>query len=394
VLIIGTLVFLSFAVIIITAIGLSRNRLIKAQEEKIIVVEASEKKYRHLVESINDGVFVVDNKGILLFANTELVKFLGIPLDKIISQPLKDIIRGKGVKNLFLFIEQTFKTNKVKKVEFEFTIRQNSYWFETILIPQHEAETTSFNVLGISRDITERKILENRQRELVATLKSQQETLKLLSKEVIIAQEEERARISREIHDEIGQALTAVTFNLELLSNSENQKEKIEKRIKDCKRLVESTIEDVRRFSHELRPAILDDLGLLPAFQSHARGYMDRTGIEIQIKSLRGIDEISDEIKTVLYRIFQESLNNIAKHAQASKIKINLSRKDNKVNFKIHDNGVGFNTDVVLSKDFKSDGLGIRGIRERVELIGGELNFKSKPDEGTELWVSIPYGEA
>lgn len=339
-------------------------------------------------------MFVVDNQSVLLFANTELVKLLGIPLDKIIDRPLKEIIHGKNVKNLLLCIKQTFNTGMVEKVEFDLTIGKKLYWFETILIPQHEAETSSFNVLGISRDITERKILENRQRELVATLKSQQETLKLLSKEVIRAQEEERARISREIHDEIGQALTAVTFNLELLSNPENQKEEIEKRIKDCKQLVKTTIEDVRRFSHELRPAILDDLGLLPAFQSHARGYMERTGIEIQINGLRDIDEISDELKTVLYRIFQESLNNIAKHAHASKVKIDITHQGDKLNFKIQDNGVGFNTDDVLNRDVKSGGLGIKGIRERVELIGGELNLKSKPNKGTELWVSIPYGEA
>ncbi len=393
-LIIGTLVFLSFSVIIIAAIGLSRNRLIKAQKEKLIVVKASEKKYRNLVESINDGVFVVDNQGVLLFVNTELVKLLGIPLDKIIDQPLQDIIHGEGVKSLLLCIEQTFKTEKVEKVEFDLTIGMNLYWFETILIPQRKAEVSSFNVLGISRDITERKVLENKQRELVATLKNQQETLKLLSKEVIRAQEEERARISRDIHDEIGQALTALTFNLELLKNPENQKEEIEKRIEDCKRLVETTIEDVRRFSYELRPTILDDLGLLPAFQSHARGYKERTGIEIQINVIRDIDKINDELKTVLYRIFQESLNNIAKHAHASRVIIDLTHQGNKLNFKIQDNGVGFNTDAVLNRGIDAGGLGIKGIRERVELIGGKLNLKSKPNKGTELWVSIPYGEA
>jgi signal transduction histidine kinase len=229
---------------------------------------------------------------------------------------------------------------------------------------------------------------------LVATLKNQQDTLKLLSKEVIMAQEEERARISRDIHDEIGQALTALTFNLELLKNPENQKEEIEKRIEDCKRLVETTIEDVRRFSYELRPTILDDLGLLPAFQSHARGYKERTGIEIQINVIRDIDEINDELKTVLYRIFQESLNNIAKHAHASRVIIDLTHQGNKLNFKIQDNGVGFNTDAVLNRSIDAGGLGIKGIRERVELIGGKLNLKSKPNKGTELWVSIPYGEA
>ncbi|NHZ84846.1 MAG: PAS domain S-box protein [Planctomycetia bacterium] len=393
-LIIGTLVFLSFSVIIIAAIGLSRNRLIKVQKEKLIVVKASEKKYRNLVESINDGVFVVDNQGVLLFVNTELVKLLGIPLDKIINQPLQEIFQGENVKSLLLCIEQTFKSEKVEKVEFDLTIGKNLYWFETILIPQHKAEISSFNVLGISRDITERKVLENKQRELVATLKNQQDTLKLLSKEVIRAQEEERARISRDIHDEIGQALTALTFNLELLKNPENQKEEIEKRIEDCKRLVETTIEDVRRFSYELRPTILDDLGLLPAFQSHAREYKERTGIEIQINVIRDIDEINDELKTVLYRIFQESLNNIAKHAHASRVIIDLTHQGNKLNFKIQDNGVGFNTDAVLNRGIDAGGLGIKGIRERVELIGGKLNLKSKPNKGTELWVSIPYGEA
>ncbi|MFQ6610548.1 MAG: histidine kinase [Fidelibacterota bacterium] len=352
-------------------------------------MEASEKKYRNLVESINDAVFIINDQGVLLFANTELVKLLGSPLDEIIDQPLPVNFQ---VKDFLSSIEKTLKTGKVVKVEYDVIIGNQLFWFETILIPQYEAETSSHNVLGISRDISERKILENKQRELVATLKGQQKTLRLLSQEVIRAQEEERARISREIHDEIGQALTAVTFNLEILKSLDTRNDEFEDRIRDCKRLVETTIENVRRFAHELNPAMLDDLGLLPALRSHARGYKERTGIEVQIHGSQEIYEISAEFKIVLYRIFQEGLNNIAKHAQASKVRIDITHQDRKLNFIIQDNGIGFNPDDVLNRNVKSGNFGIKGMQERVELIGGKFHLKSEPNKGTEIRVSIPFG--
>ncbi len=343
---------------------------------------------------MDDSVFVIDSNRKVLYANSKLSKLLHQTSENICGKSINDLFPGNGVKRLMRCIDVVFEVGEIDKIEFKTTINHEVYWLETTLIPRYRHNTSDYIILAISRNTTERRKMEDDLKSLIGTLKSQQETLKLLSSEVIRAQEAERKRISRELHDEVGQALTAISINLELIRQDSVAMKNLKQRIHDCKNLVEKTIEDLHRVTYELRPAMLDDLGLLPAFRSHAKNYEKRTGITIHIDGPEEIEQLDSEIKTVIYRVFQEGLNNVVKHAQANRVKIHIEMNRGKVIFSISDNGKGFNTRSLLRKKPEERGLGLQGISERVRIVGGHLHLKSKPRQGTILQVDIPVAKA
>lgn len=401
-LIIGTMVLLLLAIIIIASVMASHRQQVQVQREKLRalqeseqVLRESEKKYRTLVESMEEAVFVVDVSGKILFTNTRFTQLIRSTKGKIIGKKLPDVFPGKETDKLMNCLDRVFATWKGDKTEHQFKMDYDSYWFETTLVPQFDRERNIVSVLGISRDMTERRKMEDQLKDLVVTLRSQQETLKSLSSEVIRAQEAERQRISRELHDEIGQALTAISLNLEMIKQQHTGERKdLTIRITDCRELVEKTMGDIHRFSYELRPSMLDDLGLLPAMQSHGRSFIQRTGIDVNISGSQSVENLDNEMKTVLYRVFQEGLNNIAKHADAHSVDIDISKQGGIISLQISDDGKGFDVDKLPSVDPGKGGLGLQGIRERVSFVGGHLSLVSKPGAGTTLIVDIPYGEA
>jgi len=396
VLVIGTLVFLTLSVVIITAIGLSRNRLLKVQKDKLNVVEASEKKYKNLVESIDDAVFVVDAKGKILFINSVFTNILKSNQESIRGKNLKDVFTDKSdVASLIQCINRVFNSGKPEKAEHQIYTGHSSYWFETKLVPRLDSSGDFVSLLCISRDMTVRRQTEDERKKLVATLESQQKTLKSLATEVIKAQESERARISRDLHDEFGQALTAISINLEIMNQSQSlEVEELKSKILDCKKIVKKTMRDIHRFSFELRPTMLDDLGLLPAIRSHIRGFSNRTGIDVEMDGDRTVNKLDEDIKTILYRVMQEALNNVAKHSAAHKVSINIRTYNNSIILDIKDDGVGFDPYEQPSTISEEGGLGLQGIRERVRIVGGNLSISSKQNSGTTLKVDIPYGKA
>ncbi len=228
--------------------------------------------------------------------------------------------------------------------------------------------------------------------ERLAVIEKSESILKSLSFEVIKAQEKERLRLSRNLHDEIGQTLTAINLNLELI-NKKGEAKDVDKWIMDCQNLVDKTIDDVHRISYELRPSVLDNLGLLQAFRSHVRGYIIRTGIDVELNDEDSIYNLDNKIKTTLYRVMQEALNNVAKHADAKKVIINIHREKNSVLLRITDDGCGFNLYKQRAVDPKNGGLGLRGIQERIENVSGEFTILSKEKIGTTLKIDIPIGE-
>jgi len=360
------------------------------QQEKIELL----KKYHHLVESMNDSVFVINKAMSVVLWNQNFLDNFSIFLKNDQVYPINKIFNHQIVTEIEKEIFGTFHNRKFHRKELRYSKNNSTYWFEMSFDPQYDESRKVESILCISRDITERREMENKQAELVGILKEQQKSLQMLSREVIRAQEEERARISREIHDGIGQALTAITFNLETLNDANMDTKLLTKRIKDCKILVNNTLKDVHRFASQLRPAILDELGLIPALSDYAKAYMERKKLDITIDSRGKIEEIDDELKTVLYRIFQESLTNIVKHAQANKVKVNIDYSSDQLSYSIEDDGKGFFPDEVLVNNGDHNGLGLKGIRERMELIGGTFELMSKPNQGTRLRVSIPFGKA
>ena len=219
-----------------------------------------------------------------------------------------------------------------------------------------------------------------------------QEDLRLLSRRLISAQEEERKRISRDLHDLIGQTLSGINLQLAALkSKAVTDTREYHKESEKNQCLLEKSVETVHQFARDLRPSLLDDLGLIPALQSHLKDFMENTGVRVNLKTFADVEKLNTTQRTVLYRVAQEACCNIAKHAKASRIDVKIHRKDKLVCMEIHDNGIGFlvGTDEFYGK--KSNRLGLLGMRERVEMIGGTFLVESAPGKETTVHVKIPF---
>ena len=218
-----------------------------------------------------------------------------------------------------------------------------------------------------------------------------QEQLRHLSRRILLAQEEERKRISRELHDVIAQMLTGINLRLATLKRDAVANTKgLSQKISRTQRLVERSVDRVHRFARELRPAVLDDLGLVPALHSYLKIFAEETGIRASLTALRGLEKLSGAKRTVLYRVAQEALTNVACHAQASRVTVAIQRLASVIRMKIQDNGKAFDVEQAMHAK-GAPHLGLLGMRERVEMVGGKFAIESKPGKGTTILARIPF---
>ncbi len=211
-----------------------------------------------------------------------------------------------------------------------------------------------------------------------------------LSRRIFRSQEEERKRISRELHDEVGQALTAVATRLALVpANGSPADDSLRQWTAETQQLLTQTMEAVHRFARELRPAMLDDLGLLPALRSYVKAFARRTGLPVRLKGCAAAERLNDEQKTAVYRVAQEGLTNVARHARASKVELLLSAFRGGVRMELSDNGRAFNASRCL--DGKNHRLGLLGMQERVGLVNGRFRLDSRPGRGTTVIAEFPF---
>ncbi len=200
---------------------------------------------------------------------------------------------------------------------------------------------------------------------------------------VVEAQELERGRLARELHDETGQALTSILLGLRTLENTASQEE-LTTAIASLREIAVSTLHDVRRLAVELRPKALDDFGLVPALERLTEGFREQTGLHVQFES-RLAARLPPDIETALYRIVQEALTNVVKHARARNVSILLARKESSVAAVIEDDGRGF-----AQEAYDGEGIGIVGMRERLTIIDGTLSVETAPGAGTSLVAEVP----
>jgi signal transduction histidine kinase len=207
-----------------------------------------------------------------------------------------------------------------------------------------------------------------------------------LSARLVQAQESERRSLARELHDEVGQALSAVLIELRNLSTGVPTKseQQLSRHIETIKDLVENTVRTVRNMSLLLRPSMLDDLGLIPALQWQAREVSRQTCIDVTVGTDLISDNLPDEYKTCIYRVVQEALHNCSAHSNATAVRIKVQQEPKRLVLSIRDNGKGF--DVKQSK-----GLGLLGIEERVAHLGGKCEIHSEPGSGTALAIELPF---
>jgi signal transduction histidine kinase len=231
---------------------------------------------------------------------------------------------------------------------------------------------------------------ENHFRELFNRAQRMEENLRNLSNKILHVQEEERKRISRELHDEISQAMTAVSINIGALKiNGAGNHENFSRKIMDAQALLQRTMETVHRFGRELRPAMLDELGLLPALRCYLRDFANRTALRVSFRGNPIAEKLGPDQKIVLFRVVQESLTNVAKHARASQVRIVICKRKKNVCLEVADNGKSFKENPLNSAKVKMR-LGLLGMQERLRLVNGRFTIKPYPGQGTTVSVEIP----
>lgn len=234
-------------------------------------------------------------------------------------------------------------------------------------------------------------VLENRaEQQHILTERAERE-LRRLSQQLVHAQEDERRNLSRELHDEVGQTLTALRVelgNLEKLRLGPEEPFRIH--LEDAKGLTAQTLQSVRSLASGLRPSVLDDLGLGPALEWQARQFSRRTGIVVEVVTEDMSDELPEAYRTCLYRVVQEALTNCARHSEARQIRIAMRTQNDRLCLAVQDDGKGFNDPKLRAADAFSAGLGLVGIEERVHELGGAVELHSHPGQGTLLKVGIP----
>jgi signal transduction histidine kinase len=207
---------------------------------------------------------------------------------------------------------------------------------------------------------------------------------------VIDAQENERRRISRELHDGLGQLLSAAKLNIGMIEFAQNQnKEKATDIIKQIDSIISKAIVEARRIAHDLRPTTLDDFGLIPALRILCQEFSKLTGIKVKFQVSQLLERINPKVEIAIYRIIQESFNNIGKYAEASEVTLDLFRKEQNVYVRVKDNGKGFDIDGATKSKLPGRGFGLLNMKERTELVGGKIEILSSAGQGTEILLEI-----
>ncbi|MGO8699139.1 MAG: sensor histidine kinase [Limisphaerales bacterium] len=267
-------------------------------------------------------------------------------------------------------------------------------------LSQRTVELAASN-LELSLEIAQRKAAEEALQkserhysQLLEKSDQMQEELRRLSRQILSAQEEERRRISRELHDVIAQTLTGINVRLEALAKEAATSTKgIDRNIARTQRLVEKSVDIVHQFARELRPAVLDDLGLIPALHSFMKNFNKQTGIRTHLTAFTGVEQLDTARRTVLFRVAQEALTNVARHAQASRVDVAIKKLPGGICMNIKDDGKSFHVERVLHGK-GSKRLGLLGMRERLEMVGGRFDVESSPGKGTTITAQIEAGHA
>lgn len=359
---------------------------ITSQKKAEEILQRTNEMLNALINSSPLSIIILDKNGKIELWNPASEKMFGWKSDEVLGKKLptasgeknqeqNDLINLVNHGNSFTGKEVVRTTKDGGKINVSISAS-----------PMFDSNKKTIGSASFLMDITEKKLAEKEREKLFKEINNGRKRLKLLSARLIEVQENEKRNIARELHDEIGQILTAIKIDLQRIKQ-ESISDESNLLIDDCTSLVEKTISIVRNLSHELRPSIIDDLGLTAALRWYIDKFSQRTGIKVN-KQISKIDKfLPPEGVITLFRVCQEALTNIAKHSQADYVTVSLNKEKNIVNLLIEDNGKGFEAKKALRLAAKGEGLGLLNMQERVELINGKLKIVSSKNSGTKIKV-------
>jgi PAS domain S-box-containing protein len=340
---------------------------------------------QQLMDAIPNPIFYKDAKGIYLGCNSALEQFLGLSKDEIIGSNVYDLAPKEWA-------------NIHRESDLALLQEPGSQGYETIFMAAdgnmhdlmvHKAtykdtSGASAGLVGVVTDITELKRAEE-------ALRASENKLHMLSSHLLTVQEIERRRLSLELHDDLGQALTFLKLQLGSMGRKLRKDQGvIMEEVESTQDYVDQVIENIRRLSRELSPSALEDLGLSASLRSMAEDFATHSGIETSVDMAEVDDLFPRESQILIYRIFQESLTNIGKHAEARHVSLAIERGESEVTMVVEDDGRGFDTREVEARYSIEKGLGLAAMGERARMLGGSFEISSRKGEGTRGTVTIP----
>ena len=390
-------------------------------------VDAGLEKYKDLYDFAPVGYFSLDEQGVILEVNFTGAALFGVERSRVTTRRFQHFVAPQSLADFHAFLGRIFAGSEKQTYE----VSLLSAGRATFL-----AELQAMSAVTISgarkwcrvavSDITARKFAEEaqlrieilaatnqkleaeiiRRQEVEAALRTSeqgahqllkgshrmQDKLRQLSHQILTVQEEQRKEISRELHDKIIQHLVGINIHLDtFIKAAAIHPHGIRQSIAPLRRLIQKSLQSVHRFACDLRPASLDDLGLIPALRSYIRNLPKASGRRIEFASIAGVEALDNAKRTVLYRVAQEALTNSSKHSQATVVKVLISKARNGVCLEVSDNGKAFDIGRIADSQLGQH-LGLIGMRERVEMVGGLFSIESSAGSGTTIRAVIPFG--
>lgn len=350
-----------------------------AELEKLVAQRTEEldrslERNKAIINALPDTLFIID-------ADNRFSDYINpqghqtyLPPTQFIHKKIEEVMPPELVTQFLAIKAEVLRDKKVITYYYQLPLQGNNR--------DYEAHCTFYGkkeVLVLVRDITERIKTEKE-------LRQSREEFRQLSNYLENIREEERVHIAREIHDELGQQLTVLKMDLARLGKAGAPDDKFEQDKKEIMLLINDIVATVRKISSELRPSLLDDLGLVAAMDWYCRDFMKRTGVQTHFSSPLNDKDIPGKLTTGLFRILQESLTNVARHAGATEVRISLDRQNGQVQLRVTDNGKGFKKDEIRSRKT----LGLLGMQERAAMMQGSYRVESSPGKGTITTVLVP----
>lgn len=349
-------------------------------------IEMEKNKAQNYLEAASIMMLALNTDGVVTMINSKGAEILGYSKKYIIGKNWFDhflltdeVQKVKKIFNGLMTGKNNFHTHEINRVKCRYNKIKTIGWSNNLL---KNSEGEIIGTLSSGEDITERIKL---QRDLETSYKE----LERLTNHLQKIREEERTNLARELHDDLGQSLTALKLDLsQIKKNIKSDDSKVNSKVDSAFNLVSESVRTVQKITSELRPGMIDDLGLIPTIRWYVGEFEERSEMEVNLRIKLKEEDIKDDLKISLYRIIQESLTNVARHSHASKVIINFKRIQNNIQLEVIDNGIGIDEDEV----HKPDSFGMIGMKERIQLIGGSFEVSGERGKGTTIKVTIPLG--
>jgi PAS domain S-box-containing protein len=408
------------------------NRDVTERKRAEEAAQVNQSRLQAILDNAKAVIYMVDRDGRILLVNRHFYHLFQLNSDETVGKTLWDIFPAENANSFHVNNQRVLEAGKPMEFEESAPQEGGTHVYLSIKVPLLDGSGKPYAVCGISTDITERKRTENELWQKTAELQESQARLQEYAEELeskvqhrttalaraneelqqqvakrnraeqhreallrtlVNAQEEERLRISRELHDRTGQHLTALLLGLTTLDKCLEDVGKSRDRLTGLQKLTNEMGQELHRIASELRPTALNDVGLRSTLKNYVQEWATRCNIEADFQGSGYTGQgISPEVEITLYRVTQEALTNVAKHAAATRVSVILERTSSLVQVIVEDDGRGFDADAALDSPATAGRLGLVGMRERLGFVGGSLSIESSPGSGTTVFARVPVG--